>query len=72
MDNKEWKSLINKLVRNNETKINKYQRNLEFYTRDTKSLSSLKNIKLLDILQTMRLVILGTFKKTLLLLVLIL
>lgn len=45
MDNKEWKSLINKLVRNNETKINKYQRNLEFYTRDTKSLSSFKEYK---------------------------
>lgn len=45
MENKDWKKLINSLVRKNETKINKCQRNLEFYIRDSKSLTSFKDYK---------------------------
>lgn len=45
MENKDWKKLINSLVRKNENKINKCQRNLEFYIRDSKEITSFKEYK---------------------------
>lgn len=45
MEDKYWKTLINKLIKKNESKLSKYQRNLEFYIRDTKSITTLKDYK---------------------------